>query len=207
MKTVSSAVLTLWMPVLFLAGLCLFLNGLPLPYWLICVPILPLLAYMNTLAEVHSCDGQICVRRWWGSVYFRESEVLEISPAMLGGIGRLRLRRFTPPWGVIYFVADWSNVATPQTAAAPSSDESVTPGWHIPDVIASILMGTSGFVLGRALSGDLLKPLIGRGTLSILAAAISLGLAALFAVSRRRRPTLANTLLFLATLLAALIRL
>lgn len=66
MKRIPRTVITLWMPVLFLVELCLFLNGLPWQYSAICILILPLLAYMNTLADIHHSDGRVRIRRWWG---------------------------------------------------------------------------------------------------------------------------------------------
>lgn len=204
MKAVPPAVITLWMPALFLLGLCLFLNGLPAQYWTICILIVPLLMYMNTLADIHSSDGQIRIRRWWGSIYVGENDILEMSPSMLEGIRRLRLRRFVPPWGIVYVVADWSSAALPQ-GAAPSANRKPKSSNRVPNLFASVLLGTSGFVLGLVLGHDLPALSITGSSARILALLSAGVLAVFFGFTWKRMPTWANMLLFSSTLIAALI--
>ena len=184
MKDVSPTVVTLWMPAFFLLGMYLFLNGMPAQYWSICVPLVPLLVYMNTLAEIHSSGGKLRIRRWWGSMYIAKSEVLDISPSMLQGIGRLHCRRFMPPWGVIYFVTDWSTLELPERKE--SSKPSAPTRERVPDVLASLLMGGSGFVVGKMLSGEF-GTLSVKGTsanILVLTIAGSLGVLFLLTVGR-----------------------
>jgi hypothetical protein len=207
MKDVPPTVVTLWMPAFFLLGMYLFLNGMRAQYWSICVPLVPLLAYMNTLAEIHSSGGKLRIKRWWGSVYIAKSEVLDISPSMLQGIGRLHFRRFMPPWGVIYFVTDWSTLELPEAPSELlSSKPAVATRERVPDVLASVLMGGSGFVVGKMLSGEF-RTLSVEGTLAnILALTIAGALGTSFLLTRKKTPTLANVLLYLAALIVAFVR-
>ena len=207
MKGVPVPVITLWMPALFFAGLYLFLNGLPPQYWVIGIPVLALLGFMNTLAEIHSEDKQIRIRRWWGSVCVNKSEIVDISPSVLQGIGRLRVRRFMPPWGIIYFVADWSSVEVAHTSVAVRhAIPAVNPRERVLNLVGSVLLGASGFVLGRMLNDDFHKLSIENPSVSILALTTSAALMVFFALVRKRRGTLANMLLFVAMLIAALVR-
>jgi hypothetical protein len=206
MKGVPAAVITIWMPALFFAGLCLLLRGLQPRFWFICIPVIPLLGFMNTLAEIRSKEKQVRIKRWWGSICISESEILEISQSRLEGILRLRIRRFVPPWGVVYFVADWSNIETLRAGiAGRHSTPSDHPRERVSNLISSVLLGISGFVLGRALTEDFHKFSIENRATSILILATSVGFAGLFAFARKRAPTLANLLLFAAMFIVALL--
>ena len=207
MKSIPTPVIRLWMPAIFFAGLYLFLRGLSPWYWVICIPVLPLLGFMNTLAEIRREDKQIRIRQWWGSIAVDESEIVEISPSALQGISRLRVRHPMPPWGIIYFVADWSDIGDLHDPdIAIRAEQSVNRRSRVADVASAALLGTSGFVLGRMIAGDFHNLMIAGTRLSVLAMTISIILAALFVFSRKRHGTLANILLFVATLTAALIR-
>jgi hypothetical protein len=207
MKGVPAAVITLWMPALCSTGLFLFLNGLEPQYWVICIAVLPVLGFMNTLAEVRRQGKQIRIRRWWGSISVDESDIVDISRSVLQGIGRLRVRRFMPPWGVIYFVADWSNVEVlHDSITVRQVDPPVDLRSRVADLFAAVLIAASGFALGRMLISDFHKFSIARLSSSILALTISALLAVLFIFSRKRHGTLAAVLLFVATLIAALVR-
>lgn len=132
-------------------------------------------------------------------MYIAKSEVLDISPSMLQGIRRLHFRRFMPPWGVIYFVADWSALELRSNQSAPTRES-------VPDVLASVLMGGSGFVVGKMLSGEF-GTLSVKGTLAnILVLTIAGSLGVLFLLSCRKMPALANALLYLAALVVAFVR-
>src|SRR5690348_9372966 len=109
MRNIPPSVITLWIPIIFAVELFLFLNGPHPQYWFIGVPALTLLGFMNTLAEVHRAGKQVRIQRWWGAIHVDKDEIIEISPSWLEGITRLRVRRFLPPWGVVYFVTDWSS--------------------------------------------------------------------------------------------------
>jgi hypothetical protein len=206
MKAIPASVLTLWMPAFLGIGVSLFLVGQPLEYWSICILIVPLLAYMNTLARIHGCDGKIRITRWWGSIYVSQSEILDISPCMLEGIGRLRLRRFVAPWGSIYFLSDWSNIEIPQsgprTQAINRADDVRK---NVSSLIASVLLGLSGFVLGRVLGNDFHALSTKVSAVAAAALTTSASLAVLFALTRKRAPVLANVLLFCAMLVVALV--
>src|SRR5579884_2384520 len=207
MKGVPAAVITLWMPVLISAGLFIFLKGLEPQYWLIWIAILPLLVFLNTLAEVQRQDKQIHIRRWWGSMFIDETEVIDISRSALRGVGRLRLRRFMPPWGVVYFVADWSKVEMQQRSVTPRQ---VPPLFHlrsrVANLFSAVLFAASGFALGRMLITDFHKFLFARPLASIPALTMSALLIMLFVFLQKRNGTLANVLLFIAMLIAALVR-
>lgn len=206
MKNIPPAVITLWMPTMLLVGLCLFLNGQPWQYWAICVLILPLLAHMNTLADVHSSNGKVRIRRWWGTFYVNDNDILEIAPSMLEGIWRMRLRRFVLPWGIVYFVADWSSLGLPQRSARASSLNGRAESTdRLSNLLASILLSVSGIVLGRVIRGDmpaLSNAVSSARTISLLAAGT---LAMAFAFTRRRMPTFSNMLLFSSTLIMGFI--
>lgn len=168
MRRVPPAVITLWIPALCSAGLFLFLNGLEPQYWVICIAGLPLLGFMNTLAEVRRHGKQIRIRRWWGSISVDESDIVDISRSVLQGIGRLRVRRCVPPWGVVYFVADWSNVEVlHDSVTVRQADPPVNFRSRAADLFAAVLLAASGFVLGRMLIGDFHKFSIARASSSI----------------------------------------
>jgi hypothetical protein len=180
--------------------------GLPPRYWTICILILPLLAYLNTLADIHISGEQIRIRRWWGSIYICENDILEISPSILEGIRRMRVRRFVPPWGIVYFVSDWSSVVLTQVAPRiPAANRGAESLNRVPNLFASVLLGASGFVLGRVLGYDLPGLSITESSARALALLTSGALAVFFAFTRKRMPTWANILLFSSTLIAALI--
>jgi hypothetical protein len=106
---ISPFLMTVWMPIILTTILCLFFYGSAPEYWLIALPLLLVVTFMTTLAEIHDEGHTVRVKRWWGSIEVAKQDVAKISPLLLDGIGVLKLRRFVFPWGRIYFVADWSN--------------------------------------------------------------------------------------------------
>ena len=97
------------MPILMCAGMWLFMRDMAPIYWLFALPIIPLAAFMTTLAAVHDDGGPIFVKQWWAAPKrIPRTDVLSNGESVHGGIGKLRLRRFVLPWGGIYFVHEWS---------------------------------------------------------------------------------------------------
>ena len=56
------------MPAVLAAVVCLFLLHLPLLYWLFALPLLAVLGFMVTLAEVHDEGHQVLVKMLWSSI-------------------------------------------------------------------------------------------------------------------------------------------
>ena len=195
------------MPLLFLTMMCLFLHGMAPGYWLVALPVLLLLGFMNTLADVHDAGHMLCIKRWWNSVDVPKRDVTRIAPSFLNGIGVLQLRRFVFPWGRIYFVSDWSNVGTIDarsegTALKRSSDVHS----FVRNVLPSLAFAVSGFISARAISVNDSVFRIESPFARIIAFTIAVPLCAVFALTRTRKSSFANGVLFMATWIVGLVR-
>ncbi|WP_180539997.1 hypothetical protein [Nevskia soli] len=207
MKAIPAVVVNLWLPLVLGAGLVLLLAGEPLPYWTICLPLLPLLAYMNTLASIRAREGEIQIQRWWGSKTVPKDQIQDISPSALEGVCRLRLRHFVAPWGSVYFVSDWSDaIVSRKNAEAEVCAQGEGTPWVLPSWVGSSALALSGFILGRVLSNDFHALLTEEYALGATGIAVSAILAVLFVVTRKRTPVLANVMLFCAMMVAAMVR-
>lgn len=207
MKAIPAVVVTLWVPLVFGAGLLLLLAGEPLPYWAICVPLVPLLAYMNTLASIRVHEREIQIQRWFGSKTVPKDQIKEISPSTLEGVCRLRLRHFVAPWGSVYFVSDWSDaIVSRKSAEAEVCSKGGRPPGVLPSWVGSSVLALSGFVLGRVLSNDFRALLTEEYAHGATGIAISAILAMLFVVTRKKTPVLANVMLFCAMTVAAMVQ-
>jgi hypothetical protein len=104
-------------------GIYLFLEHAAMIYWLLAVPVVLLATFITTLAAVHNGDGQVFVKRWWASPKrILRKDVVSTAESVLEGIGQLRLRRFVPPWGRIYFLREWS---------VPSKEREIAELWKL----------------------------------------------------------------------------
>ena len=199
---ISRFLMTVWMPMIFLAIVCLFLYGVALKYWLLVLPFLLVLAFMTTLAEIHDGGETVHVQRWWGSIALAKEDVAERTPFFLEGIGVLKLRRFVFPWGRIYFVDDWSDVGEPR-AGAEKKQQVVKPS--IFTALASFVLAVSGFLAARAISSNVLDFSIKTPAMRIEALTVAGVLCIIFTTARKRNPSFANVALFMATLITGFV--
>jgi hypothetical protein len=174
------------------AVVCLFLHDMAPVYWLLALPLLPILIFMVTLAEIHDEGTGIHVKMLWKSRHLPRTEVLSTNHSYLDGIGELRLRNPVFPWGRIFFVYEWS--ATQSRKDVP----------HFYSVLASAVLAISGFVAARAV--DISSFRVETSHARALALFSAGTLCALFAIARRKAPSLANSILFLAAYLVGLVR-
>ncbi len=188
----SPSVVRVWMPMIFAAVAYLFLHDMQPVFWLLALPLLPVLLFMVALAEVHDEGQQIYVKRLWKSCRILKNDVLGNNNSFIDGIGVLRLGRFVFPWGHIYFVHDWSN--------RPIA-ENISPIWEI---LASFLLAISGFVAAQApdIRGLRIETLQARIIAFVLAGVLLF----LFVVTRRKRQASANFALFAGTYVIGLVR-
>jgi hypothetical protein len=190
--TTPKSVIRVWLPAFFSAGVCLFLSSMEPVYWLLALPLLPMLIFMVALAEVHDEGRQIYVRRLWNSTRIPKEDMLVTDKSFLDGIGVLHLKRFVFPFGRIYFVYEWSD-------CGPEKENSSK--W---DLLASTAIAISGFFGARAVlfRGFAFEAPHSR----ILALAFAAALCVSFAVTRRKRLGLANCMLFAAAYIIGLVR-
>lgn len=204
---IQPIVVRVWMPVLFLAMMGLFLYGTAPRYWLVSVPLLLLFGFMNTLADIHDVGNRVRVNRWWSSVDIPKSEVTQVGPSFLEGISILRLRRFIFPWGRIYFVAEWSDVPvlTVKQGKASTGEQGESHN-GVRNVLAACALAASGFASARVLSASVrdfrIESLAARAVALVIAGALCV----LFALTRAKKTSLANVVLFGATWIAGLVR-
>jgi hypothetical protein len=195
------------MPVLFLTMMCLFLYGTARWYWLVSVPLLMLFSFMNTLADIHDIGNRFRVNRWWSSVDISKSEITQVGPSFLEGIGVLRLRRFIFPWGPIYFVAEWSDVPVLTVKAGEASTGEQGESHNgVRDALAACVLAVSGFASARVLSASVRDFRIESAAARIVALVIAGSLCVLFALTWAKKTTFANVVLFAATWIAGLAR-
>lgn len=189
----SPAVVRVWMPTILGAVAYLFLHNMQPVYWLFALPLLPILIFMVTLAEVHDEGQQIYIRMLWKSNRISKKDILRSDKSFLDGIGVLRLARFVLPWGRVYFVHEWSK--------RPVSDNNSSPLW---DIVASAVVAISGFIAARVTD---IRGLRIETSHARVFALVSAGvLLFLFAIARKKRPGFANFALFAATYLVGLVR-
>jgi hypothetical protein len=204
--TIPPILIRVWMPVLFLAMMCLFFQGMAPEYWLISLPLLLLLSFMNTLADVHDVGNTVRIKRWWTSIDVPKGDIAQIRPSFLDGIGVLQLRRFVFPWGRIYFVADWSNVGTVDTESGKTrTSDGTKPHRFVRNILASLALAVSGFISARAISANVHEFTTETLAARIAALIIAGTLFVLFAATWTRWPSFANVVLFVATWIGGLV--
>jgi hypothetical protein len=189
--TTPKSVIRAWLPAFFVVAVCLFLSGKSPAYWLLILPLLPILIFMIALAEVHDEGRQIQIRRLWTSFHIPKEDILGTSKSFLDGIGVLHPRRFAFPFGHIYFVYEWSDKG-PQTKDSAK--------W---DLLASTAMAISGFFAARVvhIHGLGLEAPQSR----ILAIGLAGALCVLFAATRKKKSGFANCVLFIAAYIIGLV--
>ena len=201
----SPFVVQVWMPIMFILGAYLFFHGMAPEYWLIGVPLLLIPAFMCTLAEVQDQGHRIQVRRLWHSIDVPKEDVATISQSFVEGIGVLRLRRFVPPWGRVYFVTDWSKLGVASPGSETERTNSRATRYSlVRRVLESLVVAISGFVAARAITAGVHDFRLQTSAMRIAAAALVGALCVLFAVARARKPSFANVVLFVATFIAGL---
>jgi hypothetical protein len=203
--TTPPVVIRVGMPAMFFIWICLFFQGIAPQYWLISLPLLLLLGFMNTLADVHDAGHRLRIKRWWKSMDVPKREITRIGPSFLDGIGVIEFRRFVFPWGRIYFVAEWSNVesADAEPGKTSSTDERTPHGFFL-DVVAAISLAVSGFVSARAVSTNTPDFRIQTSSARVEAFIVIGALCLLYAIARVKRQSWANVVLYIATWIGGL---
>jgi hypothetical protein len=191
--TTPKSVIRVWLPTFFSAGLCLFLSHMPLAYWLLALPLLPIVIFMITLADVKDEGQEILVNRLWISTHIPKGDVLATNKSFLDGIGVLHLKRFAFPFGRIYFVPEWST---------KRHEKQNSSNW---DLLGSAALAISGFVAARAVNIHGLTAQTPNAR--ALALALAGALCFSFAATRQKKPGLANGMLFAAAYIMGLVRL
>jgi len=195
------------MPVMIAAGAWLFFRGMAPQYWLLGLPLLPIISFASTLAEIRDEGHQIRVKRLWGSRDVPKKNVVGTAHSALEGIGALQLKRFVFPWGKIYFVSDWSKLGVASARPRESNTDGDAPPkpsaratlWSLAAAVSGLLAARA---MGRSAQGFRIETSLVRVAACILAGALCV----VFAISRTRKPSLANVAMFLATFAAGFIR-
>lgn len=200
--TISRPVLTAWMPLMLSGIVLLFLNGLRPVYWLLASPLLVVLIFMITLAEVDRGHEALHVKRWWCSIEVRQRDVAEVAPSFLEGVSVLKLHNLAFPWGRrIYFVPEWSNLAPKEGVVSGTKTQS-----FIQSIVESAALAVSGFVAAWALSFKVVDFRIEASAAKVVALSLAGVLGLAFVTARKKKPTLANVSLYIATFIAGLVR-
>jgi hypothetical protein len=179
----SRIVVTVVMPGLIGYGVCFFLSGLGPAMWILASPLLLLLLFMASLAEIHEFGSGVSVRTLFGTHHVAKKDILSVGNSVLEDIGVIRARRYIFPWGAIYFVRQWS--ALPLERRQP-----------VIDGLSMVVMGCSGFIVSRAAHISRFQIRTGGGVkLAILCAV----LLCIFALTiYKREPGVANWIMFAA---------
>jgi len=202
----SPSVVRVWMPLGLGAWVCLFVRGMPLVYWVLALPMLLTVIFMSTLAEVRDDGHRIMVKTLWNSIDVPKEEVMRTTHSFLDGIGVLQLRRFVFPWGRIYFVTDWSKLGV--VDAGPGGENARNEARRFPFVRASLetlVVALSGFLAARAMSSSSRDFRIETSPMRMGAYPLAAVLCVVFLIARKRRPSFANVVLFVATFVVGLV--
>jgi hypothetical protein len=195
--SVSPFVVRVWLPILLFIGLCSLFQGVAFQYWLLALPMLLVIVFMTTLAEVHYEGSRIQVKILWKSMDLPREEIVSTAQSVLDGIGVLRLRRFVPPWGRIYFVSDWSKLGV-AVASDQSTAEKPKPYRLIFSMLGSIAAAISGFFATLAMRPNSPNFRIETFAMRIVAVTLVGLLCLIFGIIRYRYPAFANGVLFVA---------
>lgn len=201
----SPFVVRVWMPILFLVGVYLFFHGMAPKYWLLALPLVLIVLFMATLAEIHDQGHRIHVRRLWHSIDVPREDVAGIAQSLLEGVGVLRLRRFVLPWGRIYFVSDWSKFGVVSTGREGEGTEGeAKPHSFTRAVLETLAVAISGLLASRAIQSSVHHLIVETLALRVGCVIFALTLCVVFAVTRRRWPSFGNIVLFLATVIVGI---
>jgi hypothetical protein len=201
----SPFIVRVWMPILFLVGVYLFFHGTAPEYWLLALPLVLIVLFMATLAEIHDQGHRIHVRRLWHSIDVPREDVAGIAQSLLEGVGVLRLRRFVLPWGRIYFVSDWSKFGVVSGGREGEETESeAKPHSFTRAVIEILVVAISGLLAGRAIRSSVHGVIVETLALRVGWVIFALTLCVVFAIARRSWPSFANVVLFVATFIVGI---
>ena len=193
------------MPILFILGVYLFFHDTAPEYWLIALPLVLIVLFMTTLAEIHDQGHRIHVSRLWYSIDVPKEDVAGISQSFVEGVGVMRLHRFVLPWGRIYFVSDWSKFGVVSAGREGEKTEGEAEPHSFPRaVLETLVVAISGFLAGRAFRSSFHGVIVETLALRLVCAIFALMLCVVFAIARRTRPSFANVVLFVATLVLGL---
>lgn len=203
----SPFVVRAWMPMMLLLGVYLFFHDVAPEYWPVALPLVLIVIFMSTLAEIHDEGHRMQVKTLWHSTEIPKEDVASVAQSLVEGVGVLRLRRFVLPWGRIYFVSDWSKfgVVNPKDEEEKGSDAEPKLDSWARATLESLIVAISGFLAARAMR-------IGVHDFRLETSAMRIGtftlagvLCVVFAIARKRRPSFANVVLFLATFVIGLV--
>jgi len=202
----SPFVVRVWMPILFIVGVYLFFHDTAPEYWLIALPLVLIVLFMTTLAEIHDQGHRIHVSRLWYSIDVPKEDVSGVSPSFVEGVSVMRLRRFVLPWGRIYFVNDWSKfgVVSAGRELERTEGEDRSTASFTRAVIETLVVAISGFLAGRAFRSSFHGVIVETVALRVGSVIFALMLCVVLAIGRRSRPSFANAVLFVATLVVGL---
>lgn len=200
-ENIPRSVLTLWMPVILAAMLCLFLWGQSLIAWACSLPLWIVILFMLTLAEVRQEGNTVTYRRWLGSSRADDNEVLCVGQSRLRGTAYVELKRFVLPWGRVYFQTEWANEALVRRIEPKQGRSRRSAA----DVVWTVIAAVSGFGTGSVVTSNVFHH-TSRGD----QAGVVLAMAALLLVSGlligRRNASLGNSFVFIAMGVAAVVR-
>ena len=200
----SPFVVRVWMPILFILGVYLFFHGTAPVYWLIALPLVLVVLFMTTLAEIQDQGHRVHVKTLWQSIDVPKEDVAGIASCFLEGVGVLRLRRFVLPWGRIYFVSDWSKLGVSLGHEKERTDAEPRPYSWARVTLESLVVAISGFLAARAMGTGIHDFRLEKSAIRIGMLALAGILCVVFAITRARRPSLANVTLFIATFIVGL---
>jgi hypothetical protein len=195
----SPFVVRVWMPMIVLLGVYLFFHGMAPEYWLVALPLVLIVIFMSTLAEIQDEGHRIHVKTLWHSTEVPKEDVASVAQSLLEGVGVLRLRRFVLPWGRIYFVSDWSKFGVSPGHEKERTDAQPKPYSWARVTVESLVVAISGFLAARAMRTGVHDFRLETSAMRIGMFTLAGMLCVVFAIARTRRPSFANVTLFVAT--------
>jgi len=122
-----------------------------------------------------------------------------VTQCILEGVGVLRLRTFVFPWGRIYYVSDWSKfgVESPKRPVPGAGREAGRGSWQ-EAILEFLAAGISGFLASRAVGSGVYDLRLETSTARLVEFTLAGVFLILFFVTRTKRPSFANVVLFLA---------
>jgi hypothetical protein len=190
---------------MFVIGMCLFLAGMAPVYWLLGLPVVVVAVFMSTLADIQHEGRRVVANTVWRSLNIPQGDVVRTAPSFLEGISVMRLRRYVFPWGRIYFVTDWSKFGSLNPEEARMNEES-KPRSSGRVLLETLVVAGSGFIFGFGIRSNTKGFRIETSGMQIAAVGFAGLLMMVFAVARKRRPALANVVLWIATAIIGSVR-
>lgn len=201
-------VVTVFMPMLCAIGVCLLCYGAPPVISLISLPLLVVIAFFATLAEVQDRGQTIRIKRWWYSKDVAKADIAKIRPSLFDGVDILQLRHPVRPWGRVFFVPSWSDASggPVEEEKTKANDQRSLLDLSMRAVAEFLLVAASGFLAGRAYSSGVFGFHVLVSSVRFEALAFAGMLLVVFAVARAKRLNVANVVLFVATFVIGLVR-